>query len=393
MQVHRFWLTLLFYSTLYGATLDEIIQDALVKNNSLEVLNEKIKGSAFATEASNNLKNPKLVITSNSLDNSEKMAQKIVTLQQEIPFYGKLNAKETLARTNESLLKEQLKLAKVQLVKKIKQQAYTIWQLQALLSITDEYIRVTQQNIELYESYASINSSQHMGIMKAELSLSDLHIQRSKLKAQINSAYAELSYLVSTPISKLDIDLSIEQKPSLEKMKNALSQNPELNLEERKVAMQNAKLELASLDNYPDISLIAGYSYRENFENYFNFGIGITLPIYSTEDDKEQIQKAELLASKSKRQDTIVLIDAKLGIYYAQMLSDYEIYHIVEDEALPKVKHMFELSSASISTGADLFKYIDVLFTKLSLEKKSIIAIASYHKNKANIEALTGALQ
>ncbi|MDH4944298.1 TolC family protein [Sulfurimonas sp. C5] len=380
-------------SSLFGATLDEIIQDAIIKNNSLASINEKIQGSAFAIEASDNLKNPKLTITSNSLDSNEKMSQSIVTLQQEIPYYGKLDAEEAVATSNEDLLKEQLKLLKVQLVKKIKQQAYTLWQLQALLGVTDEYIQLTQQNIELYESYASINSSQHMGIMKAELSLSDLRIERSKLTAQIQSTYEELSYLASTHIDKLDIDLSIDTKPSLSELKNELSQNPELGIEDKKVALQSAKLEAISLDNYPNISLLVGYAHREKFDNYFNFGVGITLPIYSTEDDKEQIQQAELLSSKSKRQDTVLLIDAKLGIYYAQMLSAYEIYHIVHDDALPKVEHMFELSSASVSTGADLFKYIDVLFTKLSLEKKSILAVASYHKNKANIEALTGALQ
>lgn len=393
MQLRNLWLILFIYSFLQSATLDEIIQNALVRNNSLKVINEKIKGSAFATQASNNLKNPKLMITSNSLDNNEKMAQTIITMQQDIPFYGKLDAKETIATSNEALLQEQLKLAKVQLVKKIKQQAYTLWQLQALLGITDEYIKLTQQNIELYEVYASITSAQHMGIMKAELSLSDLRIEHSKLTAQIKTAYEELSYLASTPVTKLDLDLSIDSKPSLEELQNELSQNPELGIEDKKIAKQDAKLKAASLDNYPDISLLVGYAHRDNFNNYFNFGVGITLPIYSTEDDKEQEQKAEVLASKSKKQDTKLFTEAKLKVYYTQMISDYEIYHIVQDEALPKVEHMFEISNASISTSGDLFKYIDVLFTKLSLEKKSIIAVGSYHKNKANIEALTGALQ
>ncbi|MBA1438504.1 MAG: TolC family protein [Epsilonproteobacteria bacterium] len=377
--------------SLNAMTLEEIITEALAKNNSLEAIGKKLEGAKFNTQASDNLKNPKLLVTTNSLDNNEKMSQSVVTLSQEIPYFGKLDAKEDLASSNEALLQQQLHLAKVELVKKIKQQAYTLWQLKALLRITDEYIDLTKSNIELYESYASISENQHIGIMKAELNLSELKIEHSRLKAAIKTAQEQLSYLASTKVNTLELELVVDEKPTLQSLKKMLAQNPQLQVEAKKVLIQNAKLNIADLDNYPDLGVSVGYTYRQNFENYFNVGFSLNLPIYSTEDHKEQQERAELLVQQSLQQDTKLLIDAQLGIFYAKMVRDYEIYHIVQDDALPKVAHMFELSNASVSTGGDLFKYIDVLFTKLALEKKSILAIASYHNNKASIEALTGA--
>ncbi|MDQ7066581.1 MAG: hypothetical protein Q9M40_00435 [Sulfurimonas sp.] len=75
------------------------------------------------------------------------------------------------------------------------------------------------------------------------------------------------------------------------------------------------------------------------------------------------------------------------------MLSSYEIYHIIQDDALPQIAHMFELSNSSISTGGDLFKYIDVLFDKLALEKQSINAVSNYNKANAQISQLAGAIK
>ena len=72
------------------------------------------------------------------------------------------------------------------------------------------------------------------------------------------------------------------------------------------------------------------------------------------------------------------------------MKSSYDIYHIIQEDALPQVAHMFELSTSSISVGSDLFKYIDVLFQKLDLEKKSIAAVYNYNKAHAKIEELQG---
>jgi outer membrane protein TolC len=364
-----------------------------MKSPSLESINTRLQANKYALDVANQFKNPELLITKNSLSSSEKMSQSVITLKQQIPFYGKRTSREKVVLAQDALLEEQLNDAKVTLVERIKNEAYTIWELQELDGIIEQYIQLTEQNIELYEAYTSIDDNQHMGIMKAELSLSDLKIQRSTLKAKTVSAYARLSYLSATPIQSLEISLEMEEKPENTPTSLVLQNNPKLLIKAKEIQKQDAKVALADLDNYPDFNLIGSYAYRENFDNYFNLGVGISLPIYGTEDTLTQEQRALKLSVRALEADTKIALDAELNVYQAQMLSSYEIYHIVQDEALPQVAHMFELSSSSISTGGDLFKYIDVLFQKLSLEKKSIIALANYKRSQAKIAQLSGALQ
>jgi len=390
MKTFLLALTLLFTS-LQALSLSDVIERALANNPSLEVIDARLKANKYAIDVANQFKNPQLLLTSNTLNPSQKMHQQLLTFQQEIPFYGKRDARKKIALAQDSILEQQLKSAKVKLVERIKNEAYSIWELEALYKIIDKYIALTRQNIDLYESYTSIGEKQHMGIMKAELSLSDLKIQQSSLRSQIDAAYARLSYLGAFKIKKLDISLTMEDLTPISN--SALLHNPDLEIKEQELYKQVANIHLKELENYPDMKLIAGYAYRENYENYFNFGVGLTLPVYGTEDAKEEEAKALKLSLESEKLDTKTALNSQLQVYYAQMRSAYEIYHIVQDEALAQVAHMFELSSSSISTGGDLFKYIDVLFLKLSLEKKSIAALANYKRSQAKIAQISGELQ
>lgn len=380
-------------NSLYGMTLDEIIKTSLSKSPSLASINARIAANEQNILISDQFSNPEILLSKNTIDSSQAMSQSIISFKQKLPYPSKLATQKEVATAEDKILQEKLNAAEVLLVAKIKTQAYTIWEFQELFKIINAYVDLTEQNIELYESYTSIDENQHMGIMKAKLSLSDLEVQKSALNAKISSAYARLSYLAAFNVSNLDLQLTIKEKPDLNALQSTLLNNPELIIKEKEILKQDAKVKLADINNYPDFNIIAAYAYRENFSNYLNLGVAISLPIYATEDYKEEEAKATLLSKKSLKEDTKISINSTLKIFYAQMLSSYEIYHIIQDDALPQVSHMFELSNSSISIGSDLFKYIDVLFQKLDLEQKSIQAVSNYNRARAEISKLAGEIK
>jgi len=385
---------LLLVSSLQAINLREVIDSSLRASPSLEVINARLMANKQSIDIADAFDNPVLFLTQNTLDNAQAMSQTVLTFKQKIPTYSKREKRQAVATADEKVLQEELQAAKVKLVERIKEEAYSLWELRERQRIIDEYILLTKQNIKLYEAYTSISDNEHMGIMKAQLSLSDLEVQKAALDAQITTAYARLSYLAATKVERLELDLQMGQKPQLAQLRASLLQkNPQMLIIQKELQKQDAKVALADINNYPDITLVAGYAYREKYDNYFNVGIALSLPIYGTEDAKEERERAFLLAKKSQVSDTILAVDSKLHIYYAQMLSSYKIYHIIQDDALPQVAHMFELSSSSISIGSDLFKYIDVLFQKLDLETKSIQALTNYKIAQAKIAALQGDLQ
>jgi len=259
-----------------------------------------------------------------------------------------------------------------------------------LYKIIEEYEHITRQNIDLFESYTATSDNQHMGIMSAELTLSDLRIQKATLESQIQTAYTKLSYLAAFMVDDLEIKLVVWDMPGEKSFEEGLLNNKDLSLKQKEVEKNQAMVQKAELNNYPDINVLATYSYREEFDDFFTFGMGMALPIYGTEDYQEEGARALTLSSKSLKEDTKIEVYSEFKMAYVQMKSAYKIYHIVQDEALPQIEHMFELTNSSISTGGDLFKYIDILVQKLKLEQKSIAAVTIYNISMAKIEALSG---
>ena len=381
---------LLLVLTLNAQNLDEIISSALENSPSLEVINERILANKENISVSDSFSNPEVLILTNTIDSREPMSQSSIRLKQNLPYFGKQEAHKNLALAQGNVLENRLESAKSKLIYLVKIQAYKLWELERVYKIICDYEDLTKQNLELYESYTSTSDNQHMGIMSAELALSDLRIQKSFLLSQISSAYARLSYLSASEISQLDLLLDVEKIEGSSRLKVGLENNRDLLVKDKEIEVVEANLQSVDLDNYPDIALVAGYSYRENFDNYASFGLGLSLPIYGSEDSKSEEARRSVLASRALREDTRLSIEADFQMAYAQMKSAYETYHIINDQALPQLDHMFELINSSVSAGADLFKYIDILIQKLQLEKRSISAMANYNIALAKIEALRG---
>jgi len=380
-------------SGLYAITLDEVIANALDKSPSLESISHRISANKSNIDFSNQFANPEISYMENTIDENQAMSQRTISVRQRLPYFGKRESMRKIARAQEDVLQENLEQAKISLVSAIKTQAYNVWELEKFYKIICDYEDLTRQNINLFESYSMTSGDQHMGIMSAELTLSDLRIQKSALNAQINSAYAKLSYLAAFEVRDLKINLEVEDMQGSSEIEKGLLNNHNIALKEKVIQKAQASVEAAELNNYPDLSLVGGYSHRKNFDNYWTFGLGLSLPIYGTEDYKEQEARKLVLSAQSLKEDTKMAVNAEFQSAYSQMKAAYETYHIVHDEALLQVAHMFELTSSSISTGGDLFKYIGVLVQKLQLEKKSIAAVASYNKAKARISELTGEAQ
>jgi outer membrane protein TolC len=198
----------------------------------------------------------------------------------------------------------------------------------------------------------------------------ELKVKKSELNSKIDSLYAKLSYLCAEDIAKLDISLEIKQLPSKSELQETLKNNLDIEIKNTEIQKQKTNLKLSDVNRYPDFMLIGGYSYRSKYDDFFNIGVGVTLPIYGTESSKYEEQKKLLLSKEADKKDTSIKIDNNFEIYFAQMQSAYDIYKILNDEALAQVAHMLDIIESSVSTGTNLLKQITILQKNYNLSKK-----------------------
>ncbi len=379
--------------TLHAVSLNELIGTALLHHPTLQALEAKIEAKQSDIHIADRFENPQLLMTHDTLDDSQAMHKSVVSIKQKIPFFHKRDSKKEVFKAEQEILQAEVRTLKAQLVMQIKTQAYILWKLKASSHILARYIALTKKSITLNTAYTATDANGQMDIAKAKLSLAQLQIQKSTLEGKTAAAYARLSYLAAIPVKHLKIDLKMGTKPNLRSLRQTIQNSPDLLIQAKKVLKQNRELEREKLGSYPDINLMAGYASRDHFDDYYQFGMGIRLPIYGREKLAKEKARAMLMVAKTQKIDTKSSLSATLQSYYTQMLSSYQIYHIVQDQALPQIAYMSQLSGTAVSSGADLFRYIDVLFQKLTLEQKRIEAIADYHFYKAKLAQLKGAIK
>jgi hypothetical protein len=75
---------------------------------------------------------------------------------------------------------------------------------------------------------------------------------------------------------------------------------------------------------------------------------------------------------------------------YAKLTEAYQIYNIIQNESLPQLEHMIELSQSGIHSGGDLFAYTNLLEQKLDLEEQRISIKAEFLRTQAQLKSLIG---
>ena len=393
-------LSLLCSLALQAVSLDLLIQNALAKNSSLESIEHRLKSFEAAHALSQNFSNPQLALNIADIQlrdvgnrSFEPMQTTSITFAQKIPFFGKRDALGARTTASEASLQAKLNERKTALVEAIKQSAYAIYANEQKLLVTQKYIELANQNKALSTSYTSSEVGAHMGIMSADLALAQLKIKRDRLQSALHGLYKQISYLSAMEVERLNLSLSLEEPLNLNNFLEQIGANGALQSGEAKVREADAALRVKELSSIPDPTLQVGYFHRESFEDFLNVGVGFSLPVYGSEEAEQEIARKLLLASKSEVNDLEHSLVAQIHQIYAIMLSEYNTYNIIDKESLPQIEHMFDLATSSIKSGAELFVYFELLAQKLALDEQKIDALASYYKNKASLESLTGALK
>lgn len=392
-------LALILLPLLLSATsLSTLIESAKANHISLEAIQKRLSAIDNEYEVSRNFADPELSLSLSDIQlndatnrSIEPMQYSAINVKQKIPYFGKRDAASKKVDAKKEKISSALQEAKVKLVESIKLTAYGIWQVEQQLKITDEYIKLTRQNIELYTAYNTSDTKSHMGIMSAELSLSQLKIKRSKLQSILTGLYRKISYLSAIKVDSLEVEMQVKEPRELAFYIDVSRNSSAYKIKEAMLKEAQADVKVKELAGNIDPFVQMGYFYRESFEDYINVNVGFALPIYGTQDSKEEASRKLSLAAKSEVVDFENSLHTKVATQYAKLQDSYRIYNIIEKESLPQIEHMFDLTNTSIKSGSDLFIYIELLAKKLRLEEQSIQAVASYYKITASLDALTGA--
>lgn len=396
----KWFLSLILPVWLLAVPLKTLIENAKSHHISLKSIEQRVSAIDDELSISQNFSDPivSLSVSDIQLDDIgdrsiEPMQYAALNVQQKIPYFGKRVALLNKIKAKKAKVTLSLDAMKVKLVREIKTMAYSIWQREEELKITDAYIKLTKQNIELYSAFTSSDSVSHMSIMSAEMALSELKIKKSRLNSVLKGLYKKLTYFSQMEVQSVEMPMRVYKPKEIQYYTQIKSTNISYKIKEATLDEAREDIKVKEINSLVDPIVKVGYYQRRSYEDYINIGVAFSLPVYGTQDAMTQKARKLALASKSEIADFERLLLSDIAKVYAKLEASYAVHNIIEHQSMPQIEHMFELSSSSIKSGDELFLYIELLAKKLSLDEKNIAVIAEYHRNLATLDALVGEMQ
>jgi len=386
--------TLLTAGLLQAQSIQQLIDQSIKRHPSLKTIQHRLSAMDERIEESQNFSNPDLSFTINDIQfddpfdrDLEPMQFNAINVKQKFPWYGKLDAKESFTKAQKDLIVDSYEVAKITLAKEIRMASYTMKEFEERIRIVKQYKAVAQQNIELYTSYASTENRSHTSMMAASLMLAKIKIKYERYTMILKNQKAKLKYLVQSDVSKISDPLEIKRPKSLESYlsKSQNNLNYHMKLSEQNIAEANKVIEDLSIT--PDPYLNVGYYNRSEFPDFVSVTVGVSLPLYGSEKHKAEAARKEALAASLDYRSSL---ESDICVMYAKLTEAYHIYNIIQNESLPQLDHMIELSQSGIQSGGDLFAYTNLLEQKLDLEEQRVSIKAEYLRTQAQLKSLIG---
>lgn len=386
-------------SLLQAQSIQQLITQSLKKHPSLQTIEHRLSLMDERVAISQNFSNPDLSFTINDMQfgdltsrDLEPMQYQSVNFKQKFPWFGKLDAHKTYTLAQRSVILDSYDAAKVKLAEEIRMTAYTMKELEERIHILNRYKAVAKQNIDLYTSYASTENKSHTSSMSASLMLSKIKIRSQRYRAVLKTQKARLKYLVQANVNTVSDTLKIKRPKSLRHYLSRLHNNPRYHMTLSSKNVANANKTIQDLNNNPDPYVKIGYFNRQDYPDYASVTVGFSLPLYGTEELESEAARKEVLAATSASLDFESSLKSEIETMHAKLTETYMIYNIIQNESLPQLEHMFELTQSSIQSGGDLFAYTNLLEQKLALEEERTSIKAEFLRTEAKLRSLTGAI-
>jgi outer membrane protein TolC len=388
--------------------LDDLVAEALANNPDLQAGQERWAMNTETVAQAVALEDPTLSLGLNnypidSLAGDETpMTGQTLRLTQRFPFPGKLAARGEVAEQKALWYKAAYEDQKLQLTQNVKDVFYRIYYLDRAVAILQKNMALLDDFTRLAETRYEVGQGLQQDVLKAQVERSRLMDRIIGLRQQRLSAIARLNALLNRPtgaplapladIAIGEVEIPVEKLQELSEL-----QRPFYAAFRSLVDRFKAERELARLNDYPDFSLGAAYTHRQDNmgddgTDFVGLEFSMSLPVYR-EKRRGAVGEAESGIRMALRQYEQFRNQIFFNIFnsYSEMAKNRELLRLYETGIIPQASQSYQAAVSAYQAGrVDFLTLIDAL-TKLYQDNLEYFRLVStYKQNIARLEAESG---
>ena len=393
------------------ADLDSLINKAIKVSPKLSMLRAKRNVAENKIPQNSNLPNPMLLLglmnlpTNSFSFNQEPMTQKVIGLQQTIPFPGKLSAMEDAAAIDTLIIDKEIEDATNEIRKDVSEKYYSLSFFRKSLMYAKENKNLLGKISEVVGTKYSVSTASQQNLIKVQLEITNISDKIEDLKSKEGSTLSSLNALLlqeaDTPIaaeifdSIKTIDITVKQLDSLAKAYRPFLQGIQLSQEKGKL-----KQSVAEKNYLPNFTLGVQYGQRDMLQktgmtqaDFLSFSVGISLPVNYGGKISSEVDEAISMQDLYSQQyyQAFQYLDGVFGTDVTDLNSLKNRINLFETALLPQAQQ--NLSSALSSYQVNKVDFINVIDAQNQLymiETNLYKLKTDYLKKISELEFLTG---
>ena len=392
-------------------TLQDLINTAIDVSPKLSMLRAKRNVAENKIPQNSNLPNPMLMLglmnlpTNTFSFNQEPMTQKVVGLQQSIPFPGKLSSMEDAAAIDTLIIDKEIKDAENEIRKNIKNKYYSLSFFRKSIQLAKESKKLLEKISDVVSTKYSVSTANQQNLIKVQLEITNISDRIEDLKSKESSTLSELNALLlkeaDSPIqtetfdSIKTLDITVKQLDSLSRTNRPFLQGIQLSQEKGKL-----KQKVAEKDYLPNFTLGVQYGQRDMLHktgmaqsDFLSFSLGISLPINYGGKISSKVDEAISMQELYSQQyyQALQYLNGVFGTDVADLNSLKERISLFEGGLLPQAQQNLSSTMASYQVNkVDFINVIDAQNQLFKIETNLYKLKTDYLKKIAELEFLTG---
>jgi cobalt-zinc-cadmium efflux system outer membrane protein len=390
--------------------LSELVKEALKTNPRLEAAVQRALAAEKAVSQAGALPDPQLSfglmnVPVNSFSfEQEPMTGKLISLMQMFPFPGKLALNEIMARSEAAAVGFQREEVRNQVVQAVKKAYYDLYVVDRSRETVEKNKALMEQFVRVAETKYATGSGLQQDVLRAQVELSklddDLLMWQERRRAVAARLNALLDRPPGSPFGTTPPDLALPSADPRDLTPEEIeTKRPLLLAWKERLGKSETAVRLARRGEWPDFTIGAGYTQRDNLDNgaighdFVSAQISLNIPIFykrkqAAKVAEKQLDRAAVAADAASARDEVL---AEAENSRAELERDRKRVELYQGGILLQARQSLESAETGYEVGKiDFLTLVNNWMMVQNYELQYFSSLADYRIALADYELATG---
>jgi len=379
--------------------LRPLIEEALQRNPEVQAARARLEAALARIPQAQALPDPRVSVSPETTSTFSRHLETEFNVSQTFPFPGKRELQGRIATHEAEQIREELRAQERQVAGGVKAAFYELFRAHKAIDVKRVEVEILRTFAWIAEARYEVGKAAQQDVLKAQVELAKALTDLVTLEQARETAQAALNTVLNrSPRDPLGVPIPREIRPFVLRIDDlerfALENRPQLRAAQRAIDREQAALDLANRQYFPDVSVGVTYKVEAQARDHWEAGVSINIPWLFTKsryDARVKETEAQVASARANRDTLRNLTLFRVKDLFEKVKASERVATLYRTSIMPQAAQVLEAAIAGYQTGQ--VDFLTLLESQRALregERVYFSAWADFEQRQAELERLVG---